>query len=83
MPGARDRAKRTADYAAPTNTTIAPTPLPTPASARGSTSKWSLPTGMPRRRDRAVDRRREHHADREPGEHEQHRAHAVADARAR
>ena len=65
---------------APPNTTIAPTPLPTPASTRGSTPKWSLPTGMPPSgRDHAVDRRREHHADREPGEHDEPGPDPVAD----
>src|SRR5438874_2404129 len=34
-PGRRERAKRTADHAAPPNTTSAPGPLPAPASARG------------------------------------------------
>ncbi len=37
---------------------------PTPASTRGSTPKWSLPTGIPPvGQDHAVDRRGEHHAD--------------------
>ena len=47
MPGARERAKRTADQIAPTSTTVAPTPLATPARTRGITPKWSLPIGMP------------------------------------
>jgi hypothetical protein len=42
----RRRAKRTADHTAPPSTTSAPRPLPTPASARGNASRWSLPTGI-------------------------------------
>ncbi len=45
VPGARLRPNRTAEISAPPISTTAPTPLPMPASARGSASRWSLPTG--------------------------------------
>ena len=81
-PGWRDRANRTADHAAPTNTTIAPSPLAAPGQRAGQHAEVVLADGDAGHRDRAVDRRREHHAERDAGEHEEHRAHPVADAAA-
>ena len=68
---------------APPNSTTAPTPLPMPASARGSASRWSLPTGsvsvgiVPWI---GVD---EHHAGREAGEEHETGAHRLPMRRAR
>ena len=49
-PARARRPNRTADQHAPPITTTAPTPLPMPASARGSASRWSLPDRERRRR---------------------------------